>query len=228
MRGGGTIAAVAATIVVLWLGPLGEFVEGSTNGQIRFTLLELLWGVIYLLVGLWSFGYVIVTLCTKRGTAERLRRLAVPAVLLLSWGVPRLVVRGDGYLRGFARWATAHVDINAIRDWSSTVPLDKESEGMSLEWWLPQPSGGISLLEVPRMDWPESVTRIDPDAVGVFQDRSGTILLWRRGGWSHNPAIVIRNSDDAFAGEISTDEASGVGVRAIRSGVLVYVRRPVG
>ncbi len=215
------ILAVLVLAGILWTGPLGDWLEGRSNGVLSSPFAFLSW-VGYLVVGLWAPARIWKTMHGPRAAMQCVRGLLLPTVVLLVCILPRVILQQNGFLLGFASWAKGNTDVSSIRQWGMVAHMDLvRTTSSPLSWWA-GPSLEAVTVEIPRAAWPQSISRLEPDEVHILSDRSALVLWWWRGTWGYTRALIVAMSGSTGPPGVGP----GSGLSDVWDGVWVYIRYP--
>ncbi len=204
---------------VLWAGPVGDWVAGRFVASVQNP--PCIWPVFSVVAGVWALIRIVRAAVSRKGLA----RVVTATSIILGIALPWMILGPNAYALGFASWAGANLDVQAVRNWAAGVPLDSAIDTKWVPWWVDRQDEQQVWLKVPRPDWPDAINRLQPDDVFIEPDREYTIIVWWGGAWGYEPNIAV----GAFESTPPLDRHNKISVsQFVRKGVWSAVRPPVG
>jgi hypothetical protein len=148
---------------------LGEWIQGRSNchigGIFGFGCQAL---PIWLVAAVWLLIRVVVKMHAGCA-AQRIRWILMVLIVwfpLFDFLQPSPIVRAvrrldPGFSTGIASWVNAKVNVQSIRQWSITAPLDTSQPTTDLGSWLALPPAGPVVIPVPKAKWPANLTSLE-------------------------------------------------------------------
>lgn len=224
--GGRSVLAVVVGVgIILWFGPVGQWLAGRFYRTIDYAPLFLS-VLVSLLLAVWVSVRTMRIAFSDRPAGERRRLARAPTIILLLIVLPWVVLQLNGFALGFASWVRASVDVQSVRQWVATVPVHAMQSTNWRPRWVDRRVDTRPYLQVPRSSWPDAIARLDPEGVYLAADRSYVVVVWWGGTWGYGPSLTVGAS--AGTPRPPTNKTWVAALHSVRPGVWVNVLPPSG